>query len=221
MSKKQYMVLNLPRSSARIFRVVVLGFGVGNVVRFLRRKRRTRSRVKVARFIQMNSAPNPGITWILSVVKRTSSNLGADRDMLQIARLRLIQGFALIAALFSLGLFLVRPDIERYLEQNLPGHHMTDAFRGLNGILAIFILFVSATTLLMMTIEKRRHYVMLIPLLFGPTACLVGWFLTENLNDPNWFLLLAPTTIGMLVSCAVTFVLLVATRKTTVQSIWR
>jgi hypothetical protein len=137
--------------------------------------------------------------------------------MLQIARLRLIQGSALIAALFSLGLFLVRPDIERYLELNLPGHHMPDAFRGLNGIIAIFMLFVTATVLLVLRIETRRLYVLLIPLLFGPTACLTGWFLTENFDDPNWFLLFAPTTIGMLVSCAVTFVLLIATRKTTEQ----
>lgn len=139
--------------------------------------------------------------------------------MSQIARLRLIQGFALIAALFTLGLFIVRPDIERYLKQNLPGHHMPDAFHGLNGILAIFMLFVTATTLLMTTIEARRQYVLLIPLLFGPTACFAVWLLTENISDPNWFLLLAPTTIGMLVSCAVTFVLLIATRRTTEQSI--
>ena len=138
--------------------------------------------------------------------------------MLQIARLRLIQGFALIAALFTLGLFVVRPDIERHLEQNSPGHHMPDAFHGLNGILAIFMLLVTATTLLMTTIETRRQYVLLIPLLFGPTACFAGWLLTENFNDPNWFLLLAPATIGMIVSCAVTFVLLIATRKTTEPS---
>jgi cytochrome bd-type quinol oxidase subunit 1 len=139
--------------------------------------------------------------------------------MLQIVRLRLIQGFALIAALVSLGLFLVRPDIERYLEQNLPGHHMPDAFHGLNGIMAIFMLFVTATVLLVMRIETRRQYVLLIPLLFGPTACITGWFLTENLNDPNWFLLFAPTTIGMLVSCAVTTILSIVTKKSTEQRV--
>ena len=96
---------------------------------------------------------------------------------------------------------------------------MPDAFHGLNGILAIFMLLVTATTLLMTAIEMRRQYVLLIPLLFGPAACFAGWLLTENFNDPNWFLLLAPATIGMLVSCAVTFVLLIATKKTTEQSI--
>ncbi|AMV34964.1 hypothetical protein VN12_22750 [Pirellula sp. SH-Sr6A] len=90
---------------------------------------------------------------------------------------------------------------------------MPDAFRGLNGMLAIFMMFVTATTLLAIAIETRRQYVLFIPLLFGPSACFVGWFLTENFNDPNWFLLIAPTTVGMVVSCAVTFVMLIATRK--------
>ncbi len=42
--------------------------------------------------------------------------------------------------------------------------------------------------------------------------------MTENFDDPNWFHLFALTTIGMLLSCATTAVLLVATKKTVEKS---
>jgi len=139
--------------------------------------------------------------------------------MVQLVRLRLIQGLALISALVSLSLICIRPDIERYLKQNMPGNPMPDAFRGLNGTMTMFTLFVTATAVLALRIEIKRRYVLLLPLMFGPTACFTGWCLTENFNDPNWFHLFALTTIGMLVSCLVTAILSAVTKKTTEQTI--
>jgi len=139
--------------------------------------------------------------------------------MLLLVRLRLIQGGVLLSAVVSFLLFFMRPDIERYLKENAPGNPMPDAFNGLNGSLVIFMFFVTITLLLGLGIERKRNYILLIPLLFGPSACFAGWYLTENFNDPNWFHLFALTTIGMLVSCAMTAILLIATKKTTEQSI--
>ncbi len=121
-----------------------------------------------------------------------------------IARLRVIQGLTITAAIVSFGLILLRPDIERYLKQYMPGQHMPDAFHGLNGTMTVFMLLVTATLLLAIRIETKRKTALLLPLLFGPIACLVGWCLTENFSDPNWFHLFALTTLGMLVSCVVT-----------------
>jgi len=129
--------------------------------------------------------------------------------------LRLTQGLAIFSALVSFCLFAAKPDIERYLTQNVPGTSMPDAFNGLNDSIPTFLLFVTGTLLLLARINRKRQYVLLLPLLFGPFACFVGWYLTENLSDPNWFDLFATTTIGMRVSCAVTALLSIASKKTT------
>ena len=84
----------------------------------------------------------------------------------------------------------------------------------LNNSIPINLLFVTGTLLLLARITRKRQYVLLLPLLFGPTSCLVGWYLTENMSDPNWFHLFAITTIGMFVSCAVTALLSIVSRKT-------
>ena len=97
----------------------------------------------------------------------------------------------------------------------LPGKPMPDAFKGLNVAIPIFMIFVTASLLLFARIKSKQQYSLLIPLLFGPSACIAGWYLTENLNDPNWFDLFAITTTGMLVSCAVTALLSIADKKTT------
>ena len=138
--------------------------------------------------------------------------------MLNFVRLRLLQLLAFSAAIVSFCLFSMRPDFERYLKQNSFGNPMPDAFNGLNNALPIFMLFITATAFLSLWIERKRQHVLWIPLLFGPSACFAGWSVTENFNDPNWFHLLALTTIGMLVSCAVTAVMLIATKKTTEQN---
>lgn len=138
--------------------------------------------------------------------------------MLKLVRLRLLQTLAFLAAIVSFCLYSTRPDLERYLKQNVPGNPMPDAFNGLNNAMPVFMLFVMATILVSLWIERKRQQVLWIPLLFGPSACFAGWSVTENFDDPNWFHLLALTTIGMLVSCAVTAVLLIATKKTTEQS---
>lgn len=122
-------------------------------------------------------------------------------------RIRMMQGVACIFGLSSLGLFLFRPDVEQILDEYAPTRHMPDAFRGLNGILAIFFLFVALTQLFLVRIEKQGQFVWLFPLLFGPGVCFVGWCCTENFDDPSWFHLFALITLGMLVSCAVTALL--------------
>jgi uncharacterized membrane protein len=124
-------------------------------------------------------------------------------------RLRLLQGLAFFVAIFSFGLFSVRPNIERYL----PGNPMPDAFNGLNNAMPVFMLFITATILVVLWIERKRQHVLLVPLLFGPSACFARWCLTENFNDPTWFHLFALTIMGMMVSCAVVVVLLIAPRK--------
>ena len=116
-------------------------------------------------------------------------------------------------------MFTLRPDIEQFLRQSVPGKPMPDAFKGLNGSIPIFMIFVIASLLLIVRITRKRQYVLLVPLLFGPSACIALWCLTENINDPNWFFLIAPTTIGMLVSCSVTFILLAIEAKKTTEQI--
>jgi hypothetical protein len=101
----------------------------------------------------------------------------------------------------------------------MPGNPMPDAFNGLNGTTTVFMLFVTVTLLIAMRIETKRRCVLLLPLLFGPTACFTGWCLTENFEDPNWFHLFALCTIGMLVSCLVTVTLLVTNNETTEPAI--
>ena len=90
---------------------------------------------------------------------------------------------------------------------------MPDAFKGLNSSIPIFLVFLTGTLLIVARIDRKRQYSLLLPLLFGPSICVAGWYVTENLNDPEWFLLFACTTIGMLVSCAVTASLSIADKK--------
>jgi hypothetical protein len=132
--------------------------------------------------------------------------------------LRPIQGLAIITAFFSVCLFAVKPNIERFLSLRWPGNPMPDAFKGLNGAIPLFMVFVTASLLLAARICRTHQIVLFIPLMFGPLACFVGWYLTENFSDPSWFDLFALTTIGMLVSCSVTALLSIATNKTTEQS---
>jgi len=127
--------------------------------------------------------------------------------MVHIVQFRLIQGLALLASLLSLILFALRPDIEKVLKRNVPSNPMPDAFNGLNDSIPIFMVFLAGTLFLIARINRKRQYLLLLPLLFGPTSCIAGWCLTENLSDPNWFHLFALTTIGMLVSCTVTSLL--------------
>ena len=127
-------------------------------------------------------------------------------------RQRLLQGLAIFATLFSALVLLLRPDIERHLKTSVPGNPMPDAFNGLNGSIPIFMILGTATLILISRIDRKRQYKLLLPLLFGPIACVVGWYLTENLNEPNWFHLFATTTIGMLVSCSITALMSIADR---------
>jgi hypothetical protein len=138
--------------------------------------------------------------------------------MMNLVRIRILQVLAFFAAIVSLCLFAMPTDVERFLKQNAPGQPMPDAFNELNNVIPVFMLFVTATMLLSLWIERKVQPALWIPLVFGPSACFAGWGVTENFDDPNWFHLFALTTIGMLVSCAVTAVLLIATKKTTEQN---
>lgn len=113
------------------------------------------------------------------------------------------------------GLFLaMKPDVEKYLKEHVPGNHMPDAFNELNETTPYFMLFATTTLMLAGRLVRQGHYVLFLPLLFGPLMCIAGWLVTENFGDPNWFHLSALMTIGMFVSSIVTFLLVIANPKT-------
>jgi hypothetical protein len=112
-------------------------------------------------------------------------------------------------------LLATRPDIEKYLNEHVPGSHMPDAFNDLNETSPYLMLFATTTLMLAGRLVRQGQYVLFLPLLFGPLICIAGWLVTENFRDPNWFHLSALMTIGMFVSSVVTFVLVIANPKTT------
>lgn len=105
-------------------------------------------------------------------------------------------------------LLATRPDIEKYLSEHAPGNPMPDAFKGLNETIPSVLLFAAITFALAGQIARNGKRELFLPLLFGPSICIIGWLATENFRDPNWFHLTAMTTLGMLVSSTVTFVLM-------------
>jgi hypothetical protein len=107
-------------------------------------------------------------------------------------------------------MLILRPNIERYLTEIAPGNHMPDAFRELNEVMPFFLLFGTTTAILAGRLVRRRQPSLFIPLLFGPLLCIAWWSATENFADPNWFHLFALSTIGMVVSTLVTFLLSIA-----------
>lgn len=84
---------------------------------------------------------------------------------------------------------------------------MPDAFDHLNDAVPIFFIFLSVSLFVSLRLIVRHLYSLFIPLIAGPAMCVVGWYSTENFDDPNWSQLFALLTIGMLVSCLVTGVL--------------
>ncbi len=88
-----------------------------------------------------------------------------------------------------------------------PGQHMPDAFANLNGSIPVFMVMLTATSAILLWLTANQRRGLLIPLAAGPTMCFVGWWVSEDFVDPNWFHLFALTTIGMIVSCAVTLLL--------------
>jgi RsiW-degrading membrane proteinase PrsW (M82 family) len=84
---------------------------------------------------------------------------------------------------------------------------MTDAFDRLNDAVPIFFIFLTASLVVSLRLTMRQLYSLFMPLIAGPAICVVGWYLTEDFDDPNWFQLCALATIGMLVSCLVTALL--------------
>lgn len=129
----------------------------------------------------------------------------------RLARMRLsvwlLGAVTLVCAIWTVFLFVSRPDIERFLIQTIPGRHMPDAFDHLNDAVPIFFIFLSVSLFVSLRLIVRHLYSLFIPLIAGPAMCVVGWYSTENFDDPNWSQLFALLTIGMLVSCLVTGVL--------------
>lgn len=111
--------------------------------------------------------------------------------------------------LAALVLFL-EPDVESFLAYNLPGPHMPDAFKHLNQNMPMTMILVATSSALAAWNAMQRRYKMLVPLFAGPGMCFIGWYMTENWDDPFWFDLVALTSLGMLVSCAVTTVLMIS-----------
>jgi hypothetical protein len=127
----------------------------------------------------------------------------------------LLGAVTLASIIWTVFLFVSRPDIERFLTQTIPGRHMPDAFDRLNESVPIFFIFLTISLVVMLLLALKQLYSLFIPLIAGPAMCVVGWYMTENFDDPNWFHLFALATIGMLVSCLVTTVLAGMSKKTT------
>ena len=126
---------------------------------------------------------------------------------------------AIVLGIATAILLTTRPDIEQYLNEHVPGNHMPDAFNELNETTPYFMLFATTTLIMAGRLVRQGQYVLFLPLLFGPLICIAGWLATEDFGDPNWFHLSALSTIGMLVSSAVTFMLAIADPKTTEPSV--
>lgn len=124
--------------------------------------------------------------------------------------IRLAQSSAFATTLISFYILATKPDFERYLIENAPGNPMTDAFNGLNKMIPVFMILLAGTVIVFAIIYQTRKYIFMIPLLFGPMICFVGWYVTENFEDPSWFHMVAITAVGMLVSCPITTILLIA-----------
>lgn len=118
--------------------------------------------------------------------------------------LKLLAGASVMATIL---IFATSPNLEEFFREYAPWHSMPDAFDHLNGTIPIFMLFMSITLVLLNWIDSLRRPVLAVPALAGPTMAVVGWLMTADLGDPNWFELFALTTIGLFVSGLVTFLL--------------
>lgn len=121
----------------------------------------------------------------------------------------LLWGLTAINALAAAFVLFQKPDVESFLMDYLPGPHMPDAFRGLNQSIPMTMMLVATSSALASWNAMDRRYKMLVPLLAGPAMCFIGSWMTENWDDPNWLNLVATTSLGMLVSCVITAVLMI------------
>lgn len=92
----------------------------------------------------------------------------------------------LSAVVFAL-LLVLKPDVERYLADSMPGNHMQDAFDHLNRSIPIFVGLMTISLALLFAITLKERYSLVVPLLAGPMIGLMGWLVTENFQDQNWF----------------------------------
>lgn len=107
------------------------------------------------------------------------------------------------ATIFAL-LLLLKPDIEGFLYDSLPGRHMPDAFDHLNESVPVFVALSTASLALLSIVTFKKQYLLIVALAAGPIISVLGWLATENFEDPNWSHLVGLGTIGMWVSCMAT-----------------
>lgn len=119
---------------------------------------------------------------------------------------------AVSAAIFA-ALILVRFDLEQALSESMPGYHMPDAFDHLNKAVPMVVALASVSLALLRAVIVSERDVLIVPLFAGPVMCVLGWFVVEDLRDPNWSHLGALSSLGMLVSCVVTSALALTPRK--------
>lgn len=120
----------------------------------------------------------------------------------------------LSAVVFTL-LLVLKPDIEQYLADSMPGNHMPDAFDHLNRSIPIFFALMTISLALLFAITLKERYSLIVPLLAGPMIASGAWLFTENFQDPNWFHFVATSSMGMLVSCLATSFLAILPTKST------
>ena len=104
-------------------------------------------------------------------------------------------------------------DVERFLEDATPGPYMPDAFDHLNESTLPFVALLTLSLILLFAVIIRKRYSLVLPIFAGPAIGSVGWFVTENFQDPTWFHFVAISNIGMAVSCLVTSVLAILLRR--------
>ncbi|MDM4019606.1 hypothetical protein, partial [Roseiconus lacunae] len=102
-----------------------------------------------------------------------------------------------------------------FLADSMPGNHMPDAFDHLNSSIPIFVGLMTISFAFLFAIAMSERYSLVAPLFAGPVIGFLGWAVTENFQDPNWFHFVAIGIIGMLVSVLVTLVLAILPREAT------
>ena len=119
----------------------------------------------------------------------------------------LVSTVTFVCAVGTSYLFVYRPDVEQFLMETIPGRHLPDAFDHVNDAVSLFCILLTASLVVSLWLTLKQLHSLFIPLTAGPALCVVGWYLTENFDDPNWSHLFSLATIGMLASCVVTSVL--------------
>ena len=92
---------------------------------------------------------------------------------------------------------------EAFLLGNLGRYSRADAFKSLNPILPIFWFVHSSLLVTAMAAARSRRRDVLTVLLIGPAIALAFNLFFQEWSDPNWYVFVAVSTIGWLVSTIV------------------